>query len=221
MFIINIGGKYTKNKFLCKVFIFFLIIILFSSSVNCVSIDNIKYIKSNEEENKLNFSNINSNIKIRNVGGEWTDSLNTKTGSIVEIKIDADIEIDYKVIAILIELPEIDESPMFSYIEGTASPKPIFPIGDWQANDTQITWSWYLVSSAWSKEMSFKAIVQKSGSKSIDLTVIAVKDMNGNYDEIHDSVDIIVERSRPRFFQNFGIHLDFLKIFNRLLKNWA
>jgi len=142
-------------------------------------------------------NDLEADLKIRKLGGNWADeSITANVGTILEFKINVKTNRDYLTVGILVKLPLIDNTPMFNYVEGSSWPKPIFPIGEWAANDTDVNWAWFMVDSSWSKEMTFKAKIKKSGSRFVDLTVIAVKDMNGNYDEVYDSVSVTAEKFR-------------------------
>ena len=80
--------------------------------------------------------------------------------------------------------------------DGSSVPKPISPIGEWSANNTDVNWAWFNVDGPWSKTMTFKALIKKAGSESVKLTVYGIKDLNGNYDEVYDSVTVLSEKSR-------------------------
>ena len=96
----------------------------------------------------------------------------------------------------LVELPSIGEKNMLEYISGSSSPKPIFPIGEWFANNTAVGWMWVITGDSWDKEMTFKAKVKEPGNRQISLSVIGVIDTDGNYDEVFDTVSIDSEKSK-------------------------
>jgi len=113
----------------------------------------------------------------------------------LEFKILVETNREYDAIAIRVKLPSVNNNPMFKYDWGilglgSSEPKPIFPIGEWTANDTDVCWAWFNVESSWSKTMTFKAKIAKSATKSIELTVYAIKNIHGDYDESHDSISV-------------------------------
>lgn len=156
-----------------------------------------------KKANVILTSDLEADLKIRKPGGDWVDEgITANVGTILEFKIAVETNRDYVLVGILVKLPLIDNSPMFNYIEGSSWPKPIFPIGEWAANDTDVNWAWFLVDSSWSKEMTFKAKIKKTGSNSVDLTVIALKDINGNYDEVYDSTYVTAKKDRSFYIPN-------------------
>jgi len=185
-----------NKRFIVNIFVLF--IILTFSIIPAISlsktVSNNKLIQNNKD--------LLVDFKIRNEGEDWiNDDLKFDVGTTLEFKVNVEAQRDYEVIAILVTLPTVSKSPMFDYDWGllglgSSEPKPIFPIGEWSANDTDVCWAWFIVDSNWEKEMSFKAKIVKSGSKSINLRVIAVKDIIGNYDEINDSISITADKSK-------------------------
>ena len=151
-------------------------------------------------------------LKIKKPGGNWENNLvSAEVGTKLEFKITVDTSKDYVLIGILVKLPSVGNTPMFSYDweilgVGSSNPKPIFPIGDWTANNTDVCWAWYIIDESWSKEMTFEATIMKSATKSIDLKVYALKNVNGDYDEFFDSVTVKSEKIRSFSFLNNALN---------------
>ena len=167
--------------------------------VNGISLKNFN--TKNQTDLAL-LSDLEADLKIRKLGGNWENELIVAyIGSILEFKIFVETSIQYKAIAIGVKLPSVDDIPMFNYEWGplglgSSVPKPIFPIGEWSANNTDVNWAWFNVDGPWSKTMTFKALIKKAGSESVELTVFGLKDLNGNYDEVYESVTVLSEKSR-------------------------
>lgn len=186
--------------------------------VSGISLENSK---SKDETENLLLNNMEADLKIRKIGGKWEDEIiSTTIGSTLEFRIFVGTDNEYKAIAIGVKLPSIDDRPMFNYDWGilgfgSSEPKPVFPIGEWSANDTDVCWAWFNIDEPWSKTMTFKACIKKEGLESVELTVYCLKDMNGNYDEAHDSVSVLGQKTR--FISNIQLlHQRAWKIFNFL-----
>jgi len=155
---------------------------------------------------------LKSDLEIKKSGGNWENNLvSAEVGTKLEFKITVDTSKDYILIGILVKLPSVGNTPMFNYDwgilgVGSSNPKPIFPIGDWTANNTDVCWAWYIVDESWSKEMTFEATIMKSATKSIDLKVYALKNVNGDYDEFFDSVTVKSEKTRSFSFLNNALN---------------
>jgi len=154
---------------------------------------------------------LESDLEIKKSGGNWENNLvSAEVGTKLEFKITVDTSKDYILIGILVKLPSVGNTPMFNYDwilgVGSSNPKPIFPIGDWTANNTDVCWAWYIVDESWSKEMTFEATIMKSATKSIDLKVYALKNVNGDYDEFFDSVTVKSEKTRSFSFLNNALN---------------
>lgn len=155
---------------------------------------------------------LEADLKIKKPGGNWENNLvSAEVGTKLEFKITVDASKDYILIGILVKLPSVGNTPMFNYDwgilgVGSSNPKPIFPIGDWTANNTDVCWAWYIVDESWSKEMTFEATIMKSATKSIDLKVYALKNVNGDYDEFFDSVTVKSEKIRSFSFLNKALN---------------
>jgi hypothetical protein len=153
-----------------------------------------------ETTSNITLNGINTaDLKIKTTGGDWTDSsIKANVGQEIEFKVTVEISRSYFWLGVLVELPTVDDESMFQYITGSVSPKPILPVGVWRANDEEVAWSWFEVSSGWSKTMTFKATIKKGGSKTINLLVAGDYSSNGQIleDEASDSVDITVDKSR-------------------------
>ena len=143
-----------------------------------------------------------SDLRIRESNGIWVDdSINTNVNTMLDFKITVNTNREYLVVAVLVKLPMIDKNPMFIYDWGafglgSSEPKPIFPIGEWTANNTDVCWAWLLVDSSWSKEMTFKATITKPGTKPIELIVYGIKDIEGNFDESYDSISVTSKKEK-------------------------
>jgi hypothetical protein len=178
-------------------FVFFLLILLLLIPANG------KILKISDKNTvSNNNSELFANLYVRETGGTWEDgAFSVDVGTMLEFKVTVETQRDYVVIAILVTLPVNGNYPVFNYDWGllglgSSEPKPIFPIGEWSASNTEVTWAWFIVDTSWSKEMTFNAKIVRSGSNSVDLKVVAVKDVQGNYDECLDSISITGERSR-------------------------
>lgn len=172
---------------------------------------------------------LDADLKIRITGGDWTDeSFSSEVGETINFKINVQTETDYEVIAIKIELPESNNKPMFTYTIGSVNPKPSLLNGEgvWLANDTDVVWAWFNTEESWSKEMTFSAKIDKGGSDSIDLKVIASKKNDNNCDEAFDSINCNVEKSKlksriknPFFiFRKYAMLLDESSLFFKLFR---
>lgn len=219
-------GDTIKNKpIFVVVILLFLIVSLSITSVNGLKLTNRLTQNSekngNEKTNDILSDNLLADLKIRESGGDWVDdSITTNVKTKLDFKITVETSREYMVVAILVKLPSIDKNPMFSYDWGTlglgsSEPKPIFPIGEWTANNTDVIWAWYLVDSSWSKEMTFQATAVKTGSGTIKLSVIGVKDLMGNYDEVYDSVSVTSKKENCKtMFKILGLGYRLLHIFH-------
>jgi len=185
-------------------------------------------IKTHNTENSIQkntniilLSDLEADLKIRKPGGDWEDqSIIASVGLILDFKITVETNRDYVLVGILVKLPLIDNTPMFNYIEWSSWPMPIFPIGEWAANDTDVSWAWFIVGPSWEKEMTFKAKIIKTGSSSVELTVIALKDVNGDYDKVTDNTYITAEKNKYTHNPNllskkFFILLNNIALFNK------
>ena len=118
--------------------------------------------------------------------GNWQDNSITATvGTKLEFKIDVSSTLSHRYLGVFVTvfLPEINGSPMFTYIAGSASD----PFNLLEANDKEVVWSYVAVHLASPKEMTFKAKIVKPGSKSVNSTVFSI--MPDTYDNlITDSV---------------------------------
>ena len=165
--------------------------------------------------------NLSADLKIRKNGGDWKDDIVDTDGSLsLDFKITVETNREYILVGILVKLPKAGKSPMFNYDWGalglgSSEPKPIFPIGEWTANDTDVCWAWYVVDASWSMEMTFTASIMKTGEKSVDLTVYGLKDVNGYYDECFDSVIIKADKTRHFHLLNRNINLFWKIILNK------
>jgi len=102
---------------------------------------------------------------------------------------------------------------MFNYREGSSWPKPIFPFGEYFANNTNVIWAWFNVDSSWSEEMTFRAKLEKPGSGNIQLKVIGIIDSQGNYDEVTDTISITSKKSLSFVFSQ-------IFMWKWLIRNW-
>ena len=206
---------------------FFLILNILFTTVSGLTLESFKTQKSEksmyEDIDLFLKNNITVDLKIRESGGNWVDdSLTTKVKTEIDFKITVETSREYFAIAILVKLPLIDNNPLFSYDWGTlglgsSEPKPVFPIGEWTANNTDVSWAWFLVDSGWSKEMTFQATVVKTGSKTIELKVIGVKDIiEGNIDDAYDLVSITSKKQSSKTM--ISNHLFLLRFLNKIQK---
>ncbi|MCK4364811.1 MAG: hypothetical protein KAW45_02045 [Thermoplasmatales archaeon] len=179
----------------------------------------LRNLKPKNETEIFSLNDLEADLKIRKPGGNWEDEIVAAvTGSTLEFKIIVETNREYKAVAVGIKLPSIDDSPMFNYDWGvlgfgSSEPKPIFPIGEWSANNTDVCWAWFLVDASWSKTMTFNAWTIKDGTESVELTVYGLKDLNGNYDEVYDSVTVLSKKNRFIDFCQL-LHPRMLRIFN-------
>jgi hypothetical protein len=133
---------------------------------------------------------LSSDLKIKKADGSWEDHhVTANVGSILEFKIIVNSSKEYPGVLILIELPTINDNPMFNYINDSASPIPGLLEGHFEASDTEIIWIWYLINEFWSKEMTFKAKIVQSGMSTVKLTVLGLIDID-HYDYANDSVEV-------------------------------
>jgi len=185
----------------------------------------LRNLKPKNETEIFSLNDLEADLKIRKPGGNWEDEIvAVETGSTLEFKIIVETNREYKAVAVGVKLPSIDDSPMFNYDWGvlglgSSEPKPIFPIGEWSANNTDVCWAWFLVDASWSKTMTFNAWTKKDGTESVELTVYGLKDLNGNYDEVYDFVTVLSKKNRfidfcqllhPRMLRIFNIFTNFI-----------
>jgi len=205
------------------------ILFLISPGLFC-SVDSLEITSSEAIVTQDN--DIYGDLKIRISGEEWTDSsVSANVGARIDFKINVETETDYEVIAIKVELPVVNNNPMFNFIIGSVDPKPDVLSGEglWMANDTAVVWAWFTTESFWSKEMTFSAYVDKIGSDNIDLTVIASKKNDVNYDDAYDSISFSAEKSKisyrtPYFlkiFEKFISYFPIHKVFKCLTSFWV
>jgi len=197
------------------------LLLLINISITPISGLTLKSIKAQKPESfmpeKTNIiltNNLKADLKIRKTGEDWTDeSISAKVGNTLEFKITVETETEYEIIGIQVELPIISNKPMFIYIIGSINPKPDILKGEgiWLANNTHIIWAWFNTEPYWSEEMTFYAKIDKQGSGSIDLTVVASKTNNNSYDDAYDSIQITAEKNKPTYklknaIKKFGKH---------------
>lgn len=206
---------------MCMIFIVLFVTIIASYPVNSSSINQSKICKTNSPTNLEN--TIYADLKIQVNNGDWSDqSISTKVGDTLNFKIDVQTETDYEVIAIKIELPMINNQPMFLFTLGTVNPKPDFFEGEglWFANNTVVGWAWFDTEETWSKTMTFSAEINKPGFGNIDLTVVASKENDNSYDEAYDSISFSAEKDKylhnlkSDFKNPISFLLDFFKFIN-------
>ena len=182
----------------------FLLINIFAIPVSSITLKKIETQNSDNfmhnNANIIQTSNLEVDLKIRKTGEDWTDeSISAKVQTTLEFKITVETETEYEVIGIQVELPIINSNPMFMYILGSVNPKPDILNGEgiWLANNTHIIWAWFNTDSNWQKEMTFYAKIDKHGSSSVDLTVVASKRNNAGYDDAYDSIHLTAEKNKP------------------------
>jgi len=201
----------------------FVIFVLLGSFIFPVS--GMTFIKNNNvETDSSNVLTVDFYIQKSDGSGHY-DKIDVKTEELLEFKINVKSSRDYLTVAVFIELPLVNDDPMFEYDWGllglgSSDPKPIgFPLGEWTANDTDVSWAWFLVSPSWSKDMSFKAKVKKTGSEYVNLKVYGMKDTNGNDDEFFDEIRINSKKNnKPVFLNYFSCRKPFLSLFEHILE---
>ena len=183
-----------------------LLINILITPISGLTLKNIKAQKPEsfmpEKTNIILTNNLKADLKIRKTGEDWTDeSISAKVGDTLEFKITVETETEYEIIGIQVELPIINNKPMFIYRIGSINPKPDILKGEgiWLANNTHIIWAWFNTEPYWSEEMTFYAKIDKAGSGSIDLTVVASKKNNYGYDDDFDSIQITAEKNKPTY----------------------
>lgn len=136
---------------------------------------------------------INADLKIKTPDGEWVDdSVELNVGDTVEFSITAQVSRNYFWFGMLVELPTVNNQPMFEVDFDSVSDKPVLPFGTWRGSNKELAWSWFEVSSSWSKTVSFEATVKKSGSLNINLIVGGdyVENSQIKEDSGSDSIDV-------------------------------
>lgn len=160
---------------------------------------------------------VTADLKVRSLGGSWSDSgIKAEVGETLEFKITVEISRSYTWIGVLVELPTVNNKPMFEYKVGSASTIP------WDKNSEEIKWMWLSVGSSWSKEITFKEkVLRGGGTKTINLIVGGIYGSGGETeeDEKSDSVDVTVEngRSKQAFKEKIKLHKLFLKEENSII----
>jgi hypothetical protein len=204
------AGKFRSRRHFIQIIFIFFVIFIFIYPSNAVKIN-----KNLQSTN----SSLIADLKIRQSGESWIDdSLDSSLGTTIDFRINCQTTIEYLAIAVKVELPCFGKNPMFEYDWGilglgSSEPKPIFPFGDWSANNTDVFWAWYNINDdSWSKEMTFIAKIVKSGTETIKLRVIGVKDIQGNSDECSDSVEIQAKSSRSKTVINQKSYHNHLEI---------
>ena len=183
-----------------KIIVCFLVLCLFLTLpvyASSISLQNEKAIQNeigrdlNPEATKNFALNdvISADLKIRKGSGNWQDgSIKANVEDIIEFKITVTISRSYLFFGVLIELPTVGEDPMFDYISSDKVP--------WDSNDEEIRWNWLYAEPPWSEEITFTALIEKAGKKTIKLT--AFGEYKGDDNKLHedsatDSVNIDVE----------------------------
>jgi len=137
-------------------------------------------------ETSGNINELTADLKIRKPGGNWEDSDITAT---VETELEFKIVVSsnkvggHLCVIVTVDLPLINDNPMFSYVDGSAS-NPLNFIG---ATDEEVAWYYTIVTKTNPKEMTFKAVIKKVGTKSVYLTAYSLEP---NTDPATNSVQV-------------------------------
>jgi len=203
------------------IIVLFITLILSNSFV--FSVNGINISKNNKEESS-NGLTVDFYIQKSDGSGHY-NTIDVKTEDLLEFKINVKSSVDYITVAVFIELPLVNNNPMFEYDWGllglgSSDPKPIgFPIGEWTANNTNVSWAWFFVASSWSKDMSFKAMVKKTGSEYVKIKVYGMKDVDGKDDEFFDEIKVNSKKNnKPVFLDYISCRKPFLPLFKHILE---
>ncbi len=204
--------KYKKSVFIYILIIIFIIVlgqVSFTGNTRFFSQEN-NYQKSYESQNNL----IKSDLCI-----DWFKVREYPDGSWVSNSITADIQTElefslsvsttrmfgYEFVFVTINLPDINNIPMFSYVEDSASD----PINLLFADDYELVWIYAHIGPLTPRELTFRAIVEQVDIELVNLTVFALNP-DTTEDQSIDSIQVTGTQPPVLGYSptsiNFGTH---------------